>query len=352
MPIAQYMKLLAAILTIIILTSGCTDGRPGAPVAAPVFTHDFKASARPWTHEIFDAEDDKFTFALFSDLTGGEREHIFEVAVAQLSILRPEFIMNIGDLIEGGTTDRQQLALEWDSFDDRAKGANAPVFYTGGNHDLTNMTMREVWEERYGARYYYFTYRNVLFLVLDTEDNTRERMQEIFDARAEAIALVEKEGWGVFGDTEYSNMPEQLVGTIGAEQSDYFQQVIAEHPEVRWTFLFMHKAAWKKENETGFAAIEKALSERPYTLFHGHVHAYKHEIRHGRDYIRLATTGGVQFADRDKSIDHVTLVTVSGESIDIANLKMSGIFDKAGHIPLGGDTLCFDTSKCSNEELD
>ena len=144
--------------------------------------------------------------------------------------------MNVGDLIEGGTTDRQQLALEWDSFDDRAKGAPAPVFYTGGNHDLTNMTMREVWELRYGARYYYFTYQNVLFLVLDTEDNTPERMQDIFEARAEAIALVEKEGWGVFAETRYSNMPEQTAGTIGTEQSDYFQRVIADHPGVRWTF--------------------------------------------------------------------------------------------------------------------
>lgn len=352
MPIAQYTKLLAAILTVAILTSACTDGNPGTPIAVPVFTHDFTASARPWTHENFDVQDDKFTFALFSDLTGGEREHIFEVAVAQLSILRPEFIMNIGDLIEGGTTDRQQLALEWDSFDDRAERATAPVFYTGGNHDLTNMTMREVWEERYGARYYYFKYQNVLFLVLDTEDNTAERMQEIFVARAEAIAIVEKEGWDVFGDTEYSNMPEQLAGTIGSEQSDYFQQVIAGHPDVRWTFLFMHKAPWEKEGEKNFAAIEQALSERPYTLFHGHVHAYKHEIRQGRDYIRLATTGGVQFVDRDQSIDHVTLVTVSGEHVDIANLNMSGIFDRTGHIPLGGDTLCFDVSRCGIEESD
>jgi len=38
-------------------------------------------------------------------LTGGERERIFEIAVAQLALLRPEFIINVGDLIEGGTED-------------------------------------------------------------------------------------------------------------------------------------------------------------------------------------------------------------------------------------------------------
>jgi len=34
------------------------------------FRHDFSDGVRPWTHENFDAADDKFTFAVFSDLTG------------------------------------------------------------------------------------------------------------------------------------------------------------------------------------------------------------------------------------------------------------------------------------------
>lgn len=304
-------------------------------------------SSTPWTHEVFDSADGKFTFAIFSDLTGGERAGIFDVAVAQLNLLRPEFIIGVGDLIEGGTEDRERLAREWTSFDGRAAKATAPLFHVGGNHDLTNMVMRDVWEQRYGARYYHFVYKNALFLVLDTEDNAAGRMQEIYEARARAIERMRTEGWGIMSETEYASMPEQSSGNIGEAQSRYFQEVIAKNPDVRWTFLFIHKAAWEREGEENFAAIETALAGRPYTLFHGHVHAYRHIERHGRDYIRLGTTGGAQFADRALSIDHLTLVTVDGDDVDIANLRMSGVFDKTGAIPANGKDLCYSPAGCT-----
>lgn len=313
-----------------------------------VFKHEINEGSKPWTHQQFDNSNEKFTFAIFSDLTGSERPEIFNVAVAQLNLLRPDMIINVGDLIEGGHQNLGELNTQWESFDERADKARAPVFYVGGNHDLTNDEMWKVWDQRYGKRYYHFVYKNVLFLVLNTEDNTLERMQEIFDARATAIELVKTEGWGVFPETEYAMMPEQKAGNIGPEQSAYFQAVIKANPDVLHTFLFMHKAAWKKEGELNFAAIESALSNQPYTLFNGHVHAYEYEQRHGRDYIRLATTGGVQLPEAGRSMDHVTLVTVDKDGVDIANVLMAGILDKTGHIPLDGDTLCFEKVLCTN----
>jgi hypothetical protein len=64
-------------------------------MSKPHFQHAITDTTPPWTHEEFDRGEDKFTFAVFSDLTGGERERIFEVAVAQLNLLRPEMIMNV-----------------------------------------------------------------------------------------------------------------------------------------------------------------------------------------------------------------------------------------------------------------
>jgi len=331
--------------SVVILFTACTDHR-SAPAAKPL-QHDITTNAKPWTNERFDADADKFTFAVFSDLTGGEREPIFEVAVAQLALLRPELIMSVGDLIEGGTIDRDQLKKEWDSFDARANKASAPVFRVGGNHDLTHIVMREYWEQRFGARYYHFVYKNVLFLILDSEDHEKERMQEIFVAREKAVAIALRDGWDAFGETEYVAMPEQRAGRIGHEQSAYMLKAIAANLGVRWTFVFLHKAPWLTQDEENFAAIETALSDRPYTVFHGHEHDYLHEERLGRDYIQLGTTGGVQNPKKDLAIDHVTMVTVSETGVDIANLRMSGIFDKSGHIPLGGDSLCFNAAKCA-----
>lgn len=39
------------------------------------------------------------------------------------------------------------------------------------------------------------------------------------------------------------------------------------------------------------------------------------------------------------AIDHVSLMTVSDAGVDIANLRMSGIFDRTGKLPLNGEEI-------------
>jgi hypothetical protein len=251
-------------------------------------------------------------------------------------------IMNVGDLIEGGSDDPAELYRQWDWFDKRADKARAPIFYAGGNHDLTGELLRKVWKERLGPRYYHFVYKDVLFLVLDTEDNTLERMAEIERARLKAVEIYKTHGPEAFAKTEYARMPERTAGTVGKVQSDYFRNVISENPDVRWTFVFIHKPVWEKENEQHFTAIERALSGNSYTVFYGHAHVYKYLQRHGWDYINLATTGGEQFPEKGRSMDHLMLATVNGAAVTIANLLMNGILDTTGHIPLKGDNLQYE----------
>ena len=323
-------------------------GCSGVPVdQRPEQAASFGEPGAAWNRAQFDSADGKFTFAIFSDLTGGEREHVFEIAVAQLNLLRPELIINVGDLIEGDSGSEAGLNSEWDSFDRRANRARAPVFYVGGNHDLTGELLRDVWRDRYGPTYYHFVYKDVLFIVLDTEDNTLERIREIERIRNEGLRVIDERGWDAFGETEYATLPERRFGNITDAQRDYVLRAIAENPTVRWTFLFMHKAIWTSPTPTAFAAIEEALADRPYTVFFGHHHVYSHSRRNGRDYIGLATTGGVQFPEDGLSVDHVTLVTVDDDGADIANIEMSGIRDKTGQIPLGGDAVCFDAAACA-----
>ncbi|MEE8544025.1 MAG: metallophosphoesterase family protein, partial [Gammaproteobacteria bacterium] len=141
---------MARIVVLIALFAISTLGVAQTPVE---FRHDVSDGFKPWAHEDFDAADDKFTFAVFSDLTGGERSGVFAIAVEQLSLLRPELIMNVGDLIQGGMAGRAELDAQWDSFDERASRARAPVFYVGGNHDLSGDLLQSVWDKRYGHRY-------------------------------------------------------------------------------------------------------------------------------------------------------------------------------------------------------
>ena len=310
--------------------------------------HDLAEGPRPWTDRPADYDPDTVRFAVFSDLTGGEREGIFEIAVEQLNLLRPELIVNVGDLIEGGT-DRAELDRQWDSFDARARKARAPVFYTGGNHDLLGEEMRHTWEDRNGPRYYHFRHRDVLFLVLDTEDHSLDRLREITQLRREAIRIADEQGWEAFGQTEYANMPEDETGMISQAQSDYMVKALADNSDVRWTFLLMHKAPWTYGDMPTWLTIEQALGERPYTVFQGHRHAYRHRQRNGRDYIRLATTGGVFLPEHGRSMDQVVWVTVDDDGAHIASLLMSGILDKTGQIPLNGADRCLEAADCPGE---
>lgn len=307
--------------------------------------HDIATGLKPWTDRPSQFDPDTVRFAVFSDLTGGERDGVFELAIEQLNLLRPELIVNVGDLIEG-STEHLEIDRQWDSFDTRAGKAKAPVFYTGGNHDLLGEELRTVWSDRLGPRYYHFRYRDVLFLALDTEDHSIERLREIAQLRQEAFRVAEEQGWEAAGETEYANLPEDETGMISSVQADAMVQALAENSDVRWTFLLMHKAPWAGGGIPTWQKIEDALGNRPFTVFHGHRHGYRHERRNGRDYIRLATTGGVFLPKYGPSFDHLVWVTVDDDGAHIANLKLSGILDKTGEIPLDGEELCLQTEEC------
>jgi len=307
------------------------------------FQHSVVGPSTPWNGERFDSHPGKFTFAIFSDLTGGERQHVFDVAIAQLSLLRPELILNVGDLIEGESQDPDLLAEEWDEFDDRANRANAPVFYTGGNHDLTGRVQRQVWLERHGRHYYHFIYKDVLFLILDTEDHLPARMEEISEAREAAIAMMAVDPDSA-SKMEYFQMHERVTGQIGIEQAQYFRSVIEAHSDVRWTFLLMHKPVWLNQDDAEFESIISSVGNQNFTVFNGHLHRYAYEERNGSDFIMLGTTGGAQSRTNPMAFDHVTLVTVAEGKPSIVNLRLDGILDKTGSISMGGDSLCFQAS--------
>ena len=315
----------------------------------PIFRHELTGTAVPWTQAQFDTSAGRFTFAVISDLNGGGRPGVFEVAAAQLTLLRPELVMSVGDLIDGPAPVDSLLTQEWEHFDTSVRTIPAPLFRVGGNHDLTGSVLRDVWRRRYGSTYYSFVYKNVLFLVLDTEDLPPERARKLFEARSTAIKAL-REGKTSTDSLEYYRMPERISGGISAEQSAYVQQALTRHPDVRWTFLFFHKPLWRNESDVNFRAVETALANRPYTVFSGHLHSLARTSRHGRDYFTLGTTGGSQDSTDAMALDHVTLVTMSTAGPSIAHVRLDGILDADGKLPRGGDSLCFRAARCGGRQ--
>lgn len=298
-----------------------------------LMAHTLYAEPRPYLLlEPAESRDDGFTFVVHGDLTGGERPGVFATAAAQIALLQPNFVISVGDLIEGDSENAQAMAEEWEDYERRARATGSQVYLVGGNHDLTSDLQRAVWKERYGTTYYHFQYGDALFLVLDTEDYPQARRSEVTRLREEALEVYANEGPEAGAQTEYARLPERTFGEIGEQQMRYFLDVIDATPDARWTFLFMHKAPWAGAGDRRFHKLEQALRARPYTVFHGHEHAYGYQQRQGRDYLRLATTGGSQAPKNGRSADHVTLVTV-GADVTVAHIELEGIRDKTGVIP-------------------
>lgn len=254
------------------------------------FKAEVAPTVNPWTNLDFYDNPNNFKFALVSDRTGGLRPGIFEDAVQKLNLLLPEFVMSVGDFIPGVTTDEDRIDKEWKEFEDIVANLKVPFFYLPGNHDISNDIMREKWMNKFGRAYYHYIYKDVLFLALDSNPVNAE--------------------------------------IVNQEQVAYFEKVLQENPNVRWTLVFMHHPLWTYgEFAGGFTDIEKMLEDRPHTVIAGHNHRYLYMERNKANYYILASTGGgselrgPQFGE----FDHVTLVTMTDEGPILVNLKLDGI---------------------------
>ncbi len=255
------------------------------------FRHSVETRAKPWTDAEFYNNPDNFQFAIVSDRTGGHRPGVFGKALEKLNLLNPEFVMSVGDLIEGYTTDTAEIAAQWMEFDSILSSLEMRFFALPGNHDISNDIMRSTWLERYGSSYYHYRYKDVLFLAFDSND-----------------------GEGVL---------------FSREQLDYFKGVIRENEDVRWTMIFMHHPIWNYREFNGFAEIEEVLEDRPYTVVAGHTHRYFKTVRQNRNYYILATTGGGSDlkGPRLGQFDHVTWVTMTEEGPELVHLQLQGILN-------------------------
>jgi hypothetical protein len=257
-----------------------------------VFT---KGDATPWTSLDVKNNPERFQFAIVSDNTGGARPGVFEDAVSKLNLLQPQFVMSVGDLIQGKTEDLQEIERQWREFDGFIARLTMPFFYVPGNHDYSNQVMADYWAKRHGSPYYHFVYQNVLFLCLSTEDDV---------LTPPAISILD-------------------------DQYTFAEKALTENPDVRWTLVFMHKPLWLLEETGRWNDLEQLLAQRKHTVFAGHLHHYAKYQRNNGEYFVLSTTGGgktrrgVEFAE----FDHLVWVTMSEEGPIIANLFLEGIED-------------------------
>ncbi len=239
---------------------------------------------------------DSFSFIVFPDRTGGPASgvRVLEQAVNTANLLDPDFVITIGDMIQGYADAETWLAqaAEYKSIMDRL---TAPWYPVAGNHDLyarphTEAGHLALYREHFGPLYYSFTHRFAHFVVLWTDESMR------FDdpARTQNVS------------------PEQLAwleADLAAAEADR-------------VFVFMHHPRWLDAYAgSNWPQAHRLLEAdaRPVTVFAGHVHSVRDDGPSGNvRYLTLGTAGAhPSRAHPHASFDHVTLVHArpDGESI-------------------------------------
>jgi hypothetical protein len=334
--------LLAAI---VLATSACdeslsSDSIDEQEVAAfSVDPAEFQGEMRPWTSGEFADDPSEFQFVIIGDRTGGANvQETFKLAVGQLNLLQPEFVINVGDLIEGYSDDSAELNAEWDALDELMEPLTMPFFRTPGNHDIANDVAMNVWRERHGATHYHFVYKDVLFLVLNSEDTPREApegLREKLDLynrlQTEDPAEAQKMLAEFMADSSVvAGLAEPV--DFSDEQVAWVAKTLEQNADVRWTFAFLHEPAWENPAPS-FTAIEDLLKGRDHTIFAGHLHYYDYDDIDGYEHITMGPAGVSFHHEGPGNVDHLTWVTMTREGPEIANIALKGIFDRKGLDP-------------------
>ncbi len=195
---------------------------------------------KPWTNLDFNNNPRNFHFVVTPDHTGAHRSGILQKGIDRINLMQPEFVVSIGDLIEGYTHDTVNIENQWAEFNRSINQLKMPFFYVPGNHDYTNQEMANLWKQKYGSEYYYFVYKNILFLCLNSED-----------------------GASALKNPDFSD-----------KQVAFIEKTLVENPKVDWTMVFMHQPLWLTPTAKNWQSVEKMLSTRKHSVFTGHTHQY------------------------------------------------------------------------------
>jgi hypothetical protein len=234
---------------------------------------------------------DEFRFVMVGDRNGGRVPGLMPQAFREINHLYPDFVISVGDLIDGPTNDPERIPQFWKEFDDEVAILKSPFVYVPGNHDIWNATSKDVYETRYGPSYRSFNYRGLHFITLDTE-----QMDEL----------------------------DRKTDRIDGKQLEWLREDIEQNRNDRPILVFMHKPIWQTG---GLAQAEEVWKGLPVHVFAGHYHRYSYEEINGIPHIVLGAIAGGLRAEGDPlgAFRHYVLATVRDGDMKLALIRLGGV---------------------------
>ena len=202
-----------------------------------------------------------YHFSIMGDRTGGHHPGIFERVWSEIDLLQPQFVLNVGDTIEGYIRDPATLEAtanaQWDEISSITRPyRQLPLYSTPGNHDIWNEQAEQIYKDRTGQETHYaFTYQDSLFVILD---NSRSR--ELSD-----------------------------------EMYTFLEQQLKAHENMKPKFVVFHQPFWMGYVAAGDKQARLHQICKQYAVdwvLTGHGHTLVYQPFDGVQYLEIGSSGG------------------------------------------------------------
>lgn len=244
-------------------------------------------------------------FAILGDRTNGHNPGIYGRILAEIEGLRPDFVMTVGDQIEGYVDDSVEVAAQWDEYDSLIAELTMPIYFTPGNHDITGDYAEGWYRQRRAEPYYSFDRQGLHIIVLD------------FSRWDTGVQL-----------------PQQ--------QLDWLRQDLENSQDAAYTLAFFHKPFWYETVAQGIVdPVHNLFLEYGVdAAFCGHYHEWFAAELDGIKYTAVGSSGGSVGSSASGLGYHYAWVTVDKDGVHPVPIEINSV--KSWDIALPDEKRGFD----------
>lgn len=235
-------------------------------------------------------DDYPMRFAVIGDRTGEAQPGIYEQVVREIQRMKPDFLLTVGDMIEGPAADTAETKRRWEEYKQLMQTLTMPVYFVPGNNDIWDSTSLEFYRRYVGEPYYSFNVRGVHFVMLD---NSRwNRIDQFPD-----------------------------------EQIAWLTDDLKKNENAACTFMIFHIPYWIRTVAEGKPDTLHSLFVKygVDAVFTGHYHTYFSGEFDDIIYTGVGSSGGGCHPSPTGLEYHFTWVTLDADGIDIAPIKMGAV---------------------------